>query len=112
MDMTAMQMTPPTALSTPSNNGNGRPPRLQAPQGGGPSTSTSCSSSNSSSSGSSALEITYSTISPKVEQAQQQQQAPAYPMHIKLNLIDQNPRPSNLMTSNGCATATCVSLGG
>jgi hypothetical protein len=39
---------------------------------------------------SSALEIAYSTISPKVEQ-------PQYPMHIKLNLIDQNP-----LASSGC----------
>ncbi|KAI9921911.1 hypothetical protein PsorP6_001290 [Peronosclerospora sorghi] len=37
----------------------------------------------------SALEIAYSTISPKVEQ-------PQGPMHIKLNLIDQNPLSSGL----------------
>ncbi|KAL4160944.1 hypothetical protein PRNP1_001502 [Phytophthora ramorum] len=40
----------------------------------------------------SALEIAYSTISPKVEQ-------PQFPMHIKLNLIDQNP------LANGDATS-------
>ncbi|CAH0485057.1 unnamed protein product [Peronospora farinosa] len=44
----------------------------------------------------SALEIAYSTISPKVEQ-------PQYPMHIKLNLIDQNPLTSSLST-NGDST--------
>uniref|UniRef100_M4BQX9 BHLH domain-containing protein n=1 Tax=Hyaloperonospora arabidopsidis (strain Emoy2) TaxID=559515 RepID=M4BQX9_HYAAE len=45
-----------------------------------------------------ALEIAYSTISPKVEQ-------PQYPpMHIKLNLIDQNPFTSALC-SNGEATS-------
>ncbi|CAI5708728.1 unnamed protein product [Hyaloperonospora brassicae] len=45
-----------------------------------------------------ALEIAYSTISPKVEQ-------PQYPpMHIKLNLIDQNPLTSSLGT-NGDATS-------
>ncbi|EGZ25018.1 hypothetical protein PHYSODRAFT_354030, partial [Phytophthora sojae] len=46
---------------------------------------------------SSALEIAYSTISPKVEQ-------PQYPMHIKLNLIDQNPLASSLST-NGDSTS-------
>ncbi|KAL3657811.1 hypothetical protein V7S43_017191 [Phytophthora oleae] len=46
---------------------------------------------------SSALEIAYSTISPKVEQ-------PQYPMHIKLNLIDQNPLVSGLST-NGDSTS-------
>ncbi|CEG38839.1 pas pac sensor hybrid histidine kinase [Plasmopara halstedii] len=46
---------------------------------------------------SSALEIAYSTISPKVEQ-------PQYPMHIKLNLIDQNPLASSLST-NGDLTS-------
>ncbi|KAG7377174.1 hypothetical protein PHYPSEUDO_012061 [Phytophthora pseudosyringae] len=45
----------------------------------------------------SALEIAYSTISPKVEQ-------PPYPMHIKLNLIDQNPLTSSLST-NGDSTS-------
>ncbi|CAH0482370.1 unnamed protein product [Peronospora belbahrii] len=45
----------------------------------------------------SALEIAYSTISPKVEQ-------PQYPMHIKLNLIDQNPLTSNL-SINGESTS-------
>ncbi|GMF57685.1 unnamed protein product [Phytophthora fragariaefolia] len=45
----------------------------------------------------SALEIAYSTISPKVEQ-------PQYPMHIKLNLIDQNPLASSLST-NGDSTS-------
>ncbi|ETP24048.1 hypothetical protein F441_02903 [Phytophthora nicotianae CJ01A1] len=45
----------------------------------------------------SALEIAYSTISPKVEQ-------PPYPMHIKLNLIDQNPLASSLST-NGDSTS-------
>ncbi|KAI9998218.1 hypothetical protein PInf_002561 [Phytophthora infestans] len=45
----------------------------------------------------SALEIAYSTISPKVEQ-------PPYPMHIKLNLIDENPLASSLST-NGDSTS-------
>ncbi|GLD98407.1 hypothetical protein PINS_up007104 [Pythium insidiosum] len=45
----------------------------------------------------SALEITYSTISPKVEQ----QPSPYPMMNIKLNLIDQNPLSSNVMTPNG-----------
>ncbi|KAJ0401116.1 hypothetical protein P43SY_007207 [Pythium insidiosum] len=52
----------------------------------------------------SALEITYSTISPKVEQ----QPSPYPMMNIKLNLIDQNPLSSNVMTPNGDA-ASCES---
>lgn len=46
----------------------------------------------------SALEIAYSTISPKVEQ-------PQFPMHIKLNLIDQNPISSGLSTNGGDSTS-------
>lgn len=68
MDMTATQSSPP--VTTPID---GRPPLQQAPDP-------------------SALEITYSTISPKLEQTPQ----PNFPMHIKLSLIDQSPRASNL----------------
>jgi hypothetical protein len=110
MEMTAMQMTPPTALSTPSNNAGGRPPL----GGGGDSAADAMNAmamaTSSGPSGSSALEITYSTISPKVEQPQQPPAAAAFPMHIKLNLIDQNPRPSNLLGSNGCASVCCIEV--
>jgi hypothetical protein len=54
--------------------------------------------------GNSALEIAYSTISPKVEQ----QPGPYPMMNIKLNLIDQNPLSSNITTPNGDA-ASCES---
>ncbi|KAF1315001.1 Voltage-dependent anion-selective channel protein 3, partial [Globisporangium splendens] len=64
----------------------------QQPRGG----SNTLQQHASSSSATSPLEITYSTISPKVD-AQ-----PPYPMHIKLNLIDQN------VISNG-DTSSCES---
>lgn len=104
-----MQMTPPTALSTPSNSAGGRPPL----GGGGDAVADAMNAATATAagpSGSSALEITYSTISPKVEQPQQPPPAAAYPMHIKLSLIDQNPRPSNLLGSNGCASAGCLAV--
>ncbi|RLN87594.1 hypothetical protein BBJ28_00022645 [Nothophytophthora sp. Chile5] len=50
----------------------------------------------------SALEIAYSTISPKVEQ-------PQYPMHIKLSLIDQNPLASSGFSTNGGDSSSCES---
>ncbi|KAE8997165.1 hypothetical protein PF011_g15599 [Phytophthora fragariae] len=74
-DASSAAMTSATASSSVAATSSGRPP-LQD---------------------SSALEIAYSTISPKVEQ-------PPYPMHIKLNLIDQNPLTSGLST-NGDSTS-------
>lgn len=44
------------------------------------------------------LEISYSTISPKVGEVNNA--SASFPMHIKLNLIDQNPVKNNLSISN------------
>ncbi|TYZ62051.1 hypothetical protein PybrP1_000239 [[Pythium] brassicae (nom. inval.)] len=80
--------TPPNASAARQTLVLEAPPRYQpsqaTPQGGASDAPGAFSSSAPGQSGSSPLEIAYSTISPKVD-AQQ-----PYPMHIKLNLIDQS----------------------
>ncbi|TMW57852.1 hypothetical protein Poli38472_013326 [Pythium oligandrum] len=79
--MATLQTTPPTTSASTGDHG----------------------AASSASSGNSSLEITYSTISPKVEQS-----GPYPMMNIKLNLIDQNPLSSNITTPNG-DMASCES---
>jgi len=50
------------------------------------------------------LEISYSTISPRVGAGDAMSNA-LFPMQIKLNLIDQNPPRSNILDANGDASS-------
>lgn len=70
------------AQNTPTTGNTGAPSAMGSNNNGGHQHHPSRPDASS-------LEITYSTISPKVEQ-------PPYPMYIKLNLIDQHALNSNL----------------
>lgn len=101
--MATLHSTPPTGNSSSgaaASSSSRHYQRGDGGQSGGASNSHGASAGN----GNSALEIAYSTISPKVEQ----QPSPYPMMNIKLNLIDQNPLSSNITTPNGDA-ASCES---
>jgi PAS domain-containing protein len=54
------------------------------------------------------LQVSYSTISPKVGGSSGESSSNHYPMHIKLSLIDQNPPGSNIADANG-GSSSCES---
>lgn len=91
--------TPPNASAVRQTLVLEAPPRYQQPLVTPHGTQDSAfAASAASQSGTSPLEIAYSTISPKVD-AQQ-----PYPMHIKLNLIDES------VGMNGCVVGVYSSL--
>lgn len=95
--MATLHSTPPTAPTSTGGNTHYHHQQQQQRNSGSRPDNSAANPTHSGSGGNSALEIAYSTISPKVEQ-----QPTPYPMmNIKLNLIDQNAISSNLTTPNG-----------